>query len=113
MNFSNRHWFDLCKEQNPAHRRMSPFSDKKKKKRAFLGKHLLGTLHEVAGQLPLQFKHLSINIKFKLQSLKSEVLPSYFLEKLIVKQDNDLHFKQFSKLASPFLSQFKQDSSNW
>lgn len=112
MNFSNRHWFDLCKEQNPAHRRMSPFSDKKKK-RWFLGEHLLCTLHEVAGQLPWQSKHPSINIKFKLQSLNSEVLSSYFLEKLIVRQDNDLHFKQFSKLGFPFLSQFKQESSNW
>lgn len=103
MNFSNRHWFDLCKEQNPAHSRMSPFSDQKKKKKAFLGEHLLCTLHVALGQLPLQSKRPSINIKFKLQPLNSEVLPSYFLEKLIVRQD-DLHFKQFSKLASPFLT---------
>lgn len=102
MNFSNRHWFDLCKEQNPAHSRMSPLSNKKTPL-AFLGEHLLCTLHEALGQLPLQSKCPSINIKFKLQSLNSEVLPSYFLEKLIVRQDSDLHFKQFSKLASAVL----------
>lgn len=99
---------------------MSPFSEKKTQQKTnkqtnkqtpkepttwlFLLSMYFFPLHEVLGQLTLQSKHLSINIKFKLHSLNSKVLPSYFLEKLILRQDTGLHFKQFSNLASPLLT---------